>query len=100
MEKKSSKGCVNCAYVDKEGKNMWCPFHDVPVSNGKVCNCYLAEWDSPQWTAMAKSLANGDGDNKQSVNYTKGDKIAFVITGIVLGVSFWSIFFWISVFYF
>lgn len=100
MEKQSSKSCVNCAYVDKEEKNMWCPFHDLPVSNRNVCSYYLAEWDSPQWTAIAKSLASGDEDNKQSVNFTKGDKVAFVITGIVFGLSLWSIFFWISVFYF
>ena len=100
MEKKSSKGCLNCAYVDKTGKSMWCPFHDLPVSNRNVCNNYLAEWDSPQWTAMAKSLAGGNEDNRQSVNFTKGDKIAFVITGILLGIALCSMIFWIVVMWF
>lgn len=100
MNKKDTAGCINCAYVDKEGKGMWCPFHDLPVTTRNVCKYYLSEYDSPQWIGITKSLVAGDDFDEKAANFTKGDKVAFVITGILLGLSLWSIFFWIGVFYF
>lgn len=100
MEKKSSAGCVNCAYVDKEGKGMWCPFHDFPVTSRNVCKYYLSEYDSPQWTSITKSLGKGEESANDGKNFTKGDKVAFVITAILLGVSLWAMIFWIVVMWF
>lgn len=100
MDKKGDAGCVNCAYVDKEGKGMWCPFHDLPVTTRNVCKFYLSEYDTPQWIGITKSLAAEKNLDEKTVNFTKGDKVAFVITAILFGVSLWWMLFWITEFYF
>lgn len=93
MNKKDSVGCVNCAYVDKEGNGMWCPFHDLPVTTRNVCKNYLSEYESPQWTSITKGLVNGVERANDGENFTKGDKVAFTILGILFGLSLaWMIF--------
>lgn len=100
MNKKESAGCVNCAYVDKEGKGMWCPFHDFPVTTRNVCKYYLSEYDSPQWISITKSLVKGEENDRVAENFTKGDKVAFAILRILFGLSLGSMIFWIALLYF
>lgn len=93
MSQRDSKRCENCAYVDKEGKGMWCPFHDLPVTTCNVCKNYLSEDDSPQWRSITRGLVKGETDECVDENFTTGDKVAFVITAILFGISIaWMIY--------
>ena len=66
--------CANCAYADKSGKTMWCPFHDEPINSNLVCDDFLDEYQSPQWLALA-----GTGAPKVG-RFTGKDIAAYVLS--------------------
>lgn len=81
MAERKITNCGDCAYVRKTNNRMWCPFHDAPVSNNRVCDDFLDEFDSPQW----RSLMKHEKDNKSRLrDYTGRDIFAYLLT---LGLS-------------
>lgn len=83
MAQRQITNCGDCAYVKKDGNKMWCPFHDVAVSNKLVCDDFLNEYDSPQW----QSLLEGMGDKNISPNtipqFTISDVVAYICSGTI-----------------
>lgn len=76
---KQAYNCSQCAYVQREGNNMWCPFHDIPVSGSLVCNDYLDEFKTPLYTALTNEKS------KVSLAVIIKDIIAYsLITGLIL----------------
>lgn len=84
MAKRPITNCGNCAYVQKEDGRMWCPFHDLPVNSKLVCDDFLDEYDSPQWTSLSRGMTEGENAKKRVPQYTGLDILAYLITGALL----------------
>ena len=54
MEGRTVDNCSKCAYAEKSGKEMWCPFHDEPVSSKLVCDDFLDEFQAPLYASLAE----------------------------------------------
>ena len=78
---KDLSGCGECAYVQKEGNTMWCPFHDLPTGPNKVCDDFLDEFESPQWVSLAAGM-NGEKNNVPKC--TGKDIFAYAITFLLM----------------
>lgn len=84
MANSSNDNCGNCAYVDKSGKQYWCPFLDLPVTERNICDNYLAEFESPQWTALAQGM---NGTAKKEKQYLPKDIFMYIVTYILLLIA-------------
>ena len=52
-------GCWNCAYAQKkDGKPVWCNFHEVEVDDNKTCDDFLDYLDSPVMSALLADYKN------------------------------------------
>ena len=74
---KQITNCSECAYVDKTGTTLWCPFHDVAVSNKLVCDDFLDEYDSPQWIALSSDI---DDKQEEIPQFYPKDILMYVTT--------------------
>ena len=85
---KNLSGCGGCAYVQKEGNKMWCPFHDLPTDASKICDDFLDEYDSPQWLSLAEGINGESGSQSKVPQFTKKDITAYILSiiGILLCV--------------
>lgn len=79
MARSNVTNCSECAYSRKDENPIWCPFHDLPVSNKLVCDDFLNEFESPQWHSLLKT----ESLNESVKNFTGRDIIALIITGLI-----------------
>ena len=78
----NGKNCGNCAYVQKNGNRLWCPFHDEYVSNRLVCDDFLDSFQSPQWQSLAAGMSE-DAQADPVPQLTAKDKAALAIMGCI-----------------
>ncbi len=79
MQKNRIMCCAECAYVQKTGDEMWCPFHDLRVASNLVCDNYLDIYASPLYTSLAED------DKKITVGVIIKDIIGYLISlGLII----------------
>ncbi len=90
MSDKKVTNCGDCAFVQKDGNKLWCPFYDLPVSQKKVCKNFVDFFNAPNNV----NLFRGTEPTPVAQFLTK-DKIALGITAICIlagiGISIWVI---------
>lgn len=77
--------CGRCAYLDKSGKTLWCPFHDLPTAANMVCDDFLDEYQAPLFAALATD--NETGGSSKVGKYTGKDITAYVLSAMFLLLS-------------
>ncbi len=73
--------CSECAYVCKTKEGLWCPFHDQRVSEKLVCDDFVGETETPQWTSLMSGMA---GEVKKTPRFTGADIGAYILTAAAM----------------